>query len=137
MLVVFLLSLGLVYYKRDANKLRVELIQLKAKSEQIFDDKQKRIDEIETRANAYLKKVKDDYEKTNISHNRVGTHTRVQNNNTTFTRNPLQPVQESTRAFETNLKFDTQIKTDNSCDSNYRQLWNTWQGLCLIYGCVD
>jgi Tfp pilus assembly protein PilE len=134
-LIIILSVMGLFYYKNKADGLHDDLITLKAASEQIFADKQAEVNTITTRANEYLRKAQNDYDKVSVNRNSADVNRRVQQVRTIET-DPMRTIQKPAIIFETRSSGNEKADIEQ-CEFKYRQLWHTWQDLCLIYGCVD
>jgi hypothetical protein len=124
MVVIFSLALSTVYFKRQATKTALALHTLQTQSNQIFADKQAEKDVIETRANEFLKKAKVDYEN-NIKRIVVTKPYSLPINQSPNQSDPLPSVQIPAPRNEALI----------TCETKLKGLWDSWQGLCLIYGC--
>lgn len=137
-LIVLVFGEGYMIHQKtqEVYKLQSLIDQQKSASEQLAKTKQEEVKKTESRADTFLEKAKADYEK-RVTNNSSPRPNRVHKStaSTPVAADTVCSFQEPTRVVETSTEMKK--PDDSGCEDRYLELWNTWQGLCLIYGCTD
>lgn len=133
--IFLLVTIGLLSMSvQEKKELEEQLSNIKAVSESKLKDKQHEVDTTHERANTFIEKAKKDYETKVASIKPRTVIKRVfQQAANDSDGNAVRSFQEPAGVVES-PKENAEL---TACQNGYNELWETWHGLCLIYGCVD